>query len=419
MTSKRWPKPLAEQAYHGVLGDMVKTIEPETEADSVNVLMHLLVMFGNCIGRTPKLQVGADVHHMNLFAVIVGATAKGRKGMGRSQAQKVWTEVDENWATHCIQSGGLSTGEGLIHKIRDLVEKQHPVKEQGKVTRYESIIEDHGVADKRLLVIEPEFASTLKVMARDGNTLSPILRVAWDGYTLQTLTKASAETATGPRVSFVGHITSDELRRVLAVTETANGFGNRFLWMLSKRSKELPNGGKQVSLDAYVDRLRQAIDTSRRSSVLRRDDAANHLWARIYGRLSSARAGMFGAMTARAEAQVMRVACVYALADASAVVRVPHLEAVLEVWRYAFDSAQWLFGDRMGDHTADAILEYLRGLYPERATRTDISGLFHRHKPASEIDRALGLLREYDARRWSETGLKMGDRSSGGPMRAK
>jgi hypothetical protein len=64
---------------------------------------------------------------------------------------------------------------------------------------------------------------------------------------LQTLTKSSAIKATAPHVSIVGHITSDELRRDLAATETANGFGNRFLWVLVKRSKELPNGGNRVA----------------------------------------------------------------------------------------------------------------------------------------------------------------------------
>jgi hypothetical protein len=76
-------------------------------------------------------------------------------------------------------------------------------------------------------------------------------------------------------------------------------------------------------------------------------------------------------------------------------VQVPHLRAALELWRYAFDSAAWLFGDRIGDAIADSILAHLRRLYPESATRTEISGLFHRNKPATEIDRALELLREY------------------------
>jgi hypothetical protein len=47
---------------------------------------------------------------------------------------------------------------------------------------------------------------------------------------------------------------------------------------------------------------------------------------------------MLGAVTARGEAQVMRLACLYALADISSFVRLEHLRAGLEVWRYCFDS---------------------------------------------------------------------------------
>ena len=39
---------------------------------------------------------------------------------------------------------------------------------------------DAGVKDKRLLVQEGELSQALKVMKREGNTLSPVLRNAWD-----------------------------------------------------------------------------------------------------------------------------------------------------------------------------------------------------------------------------------------------
>jgi hypothetical protein len=386
-----WPNPLRDAAYHGLIGDLVRAIEPQTEADPVAVLLSLLVMFGNCIGRTPFFTVGADVHHINLFAVLVGTTAKGRKGMSRGQAQRVFDTVDESWAKDCI-TAGLSSGEGLIWAIRDEMTGQHPRREKGQPAVYETVVEDPGITDKRLLVIESEFASTLKVMARDGNTLSTVIRQAWDGHNLRVLTKNSPARATGPHVSIIGHITADELRRDLEATEAANGFGNRFLWLLVQRSKELPHGGDRVALAPFAPPLTLAVEAARRTSELRRDETANRAWESVYGRLSAGRPGMFGAMTARAEAQVMRLACLYALADASAIVRVVHLAAGLEVWRYCFESAAWLFGDRVGDPTADAILSQLRRLWPESMTRTEISQLFTHNKPAHHINRALRLL---------------------------
>jgi len=64
-----------------------------------------------------------------------------------------------------------------------------------------------------------------------------------DGRTLQNLTKNSPARATGAHISSIGHITADELRRYLTATESANGFGNRQLWICTKRSKLLPEGG--------------------------------------------------------------------------------------------------------------------------------------------------------------------------------
>jgi len=389
-----WPAPLKDAAYHGVLGEIVTALAPQTEADPAAMLVQMLAMFGNAVGRTPHFRVGADVHHLNLFVAIVGTTAKGRKGLSKGQAQQVCGCLDPDWLRDCV-TGGLSSGEGLIWAVRDPITKQHPIKHKGRVTGYQTVQEDPGIGDKRLLVIETELASTLKVMTRDGNTLSAVARQAWDGQDLRTLTKTSAARATGPHISIIGHITADELRRYLEATETANGFGNRFLWTLAKRSRFLPHGGAAVQLEEKVRLLTKAVDVARRTTELRRTADANTFWEEIYEPLSTGRPGMLGALTARAEAQVMRLACLYALVDASSVVAVAHLQAALELWRYCFDSVGYLFGDRVGDPVADAILHQLRQAWPGSLSKTEISHGFGRNKPATDIDRALALLQSY------------------------
>lgn len=42
------------------------------------------------------------------------------------------------------------------------------------------VLEDEGEADKRLLVIEPEFATVLRRMQGETNSLSAVLREAWE-----------------------------------------------------------------------------------------------------------------------------------------------------------------------------------------------------------------------------------------------
>ena len=99
------------------------------------------------------------------------------------------------------------------------------------------------VQSKRLMVIEPELAGALSAMERHGNTLSPVIRNAWDGQKLQTLTRASPLKATGAHISTIGHITEAGTRARLSRTEMANGLANRFLFGCVKRSKLLPHGG--------------------------------------------------------------------------------------------------------------------------------------------------------------------------------
>src|SRR6202022_2707903 len=165
-----WPDPLAQEALYGLAGEIVGTIEPHTEADPAALLMQLLVAFGNIIGHEPHFRAEKDRHGLNLFTVLVGATSKARKGTSWGHIKELTATADQQWSEDCRQTG-LGSGEGLIHAVGD---------PRG---------EDPGVSEKRLFIIEQEFASTLRVLERDGNTLSPTLRLAWDGNPLQVLTK--------------------------------------------------------------------------------------------------------------------------------------------------------------------------------------------------------------------------------------
>lgn len=392
ITTVEWPDPLKAPAYYGVFGAIVKALDPHTEADPAAILIQQLVIFGSIIGRTAHFRAEADTHYLNLFAVVVGMSAKGRKGVSTGRARGIYGPIDPTWAANC-QKSGLSSGEGLIWAVRDPIEKQNQIKQQGgRVVEYQTVVEDPGVTDKRLLVVESEFASTLKVLAREGNTLSALMRQAWDGQDLRVLTKNSPAKASGPHIGIIGNITSEELRRYLDATEAANGFGNRFLWVLAQRSKLLPDGGGTPDLGHLVARVKQAVELAHEVDEMRRDSEGGALWHEIYGRLSAGRPGLLGAMTARAEAQVMRLACLYALSGLSPLVRRPHLEAALEVWRYCFESASYIFGQSLGDPTADEILRALRAAGADGLTRSDISKLFGRNRSSNDIGRALALL---------------------------
>jgi len=387
-----FPEPPDDAAYYGLAGDFVRAVEPHSEADPVALLGQFLAAFGSVVGRGPYFRVEGDRHHTNLFLTLVGETAKGRKGSAWGHVLDFWVRVDPSWGERVMS--GLSSGEGLIWQVRDPICKMERREDKEKRVYYEQVTVDDGVADKRLLVFQGEFGGVLKVLSREGNTLSAVIRDAWDRGDLRTLVKNSPARATGAHISIIAHITREEVRRHLRETELANGFANRFIWLAVRRSKCLPEGGSldPASLNHLVERGRKAVEFARTVGEMRRDDAARRDWSEVYSELSEGRPGLMGAVLARAEAQVLRLSMLYALLDCSAVIRQAHLEAALALWEYAERSALWIFGDRTGDEVADRILTALRGAGEEGLVRTDIHDLFGRNASEGRIAEALGIL---------------------------
>ncbi len=353
-----WPE-LPSEALYGLAGDFVATVDPHTEADAAALLVQFLTAFGCTVGRGPGFRAEADHHGTNLFAVIVADSAKGRKGTSWGYVRRLFMLVDPTFGDRL--KAGLATGEGLISEVRDEITRHVPVVVKGKPTgEYTEQVIDPGVTDKRLLVHESEFAQPLKVLQREGNTLSPLVREAWDGRTLRTMTKTSPVRATDPHIAIIGHITGEELCRLLSASELANGFANRFLIVCARRSKVLPDGG--ALSDSLLSRLALAVNRAVHNASgcgdLQREPKARDLWHAIYGRLSEGKPGLYGAVTARAEAQTMRLAVLYALLDGERrMIRVEHLRAGLALWRYCEQSAAYVFGERTGDPVADRALD--------------------------------------------------------------
>lgn len=125
------------------------------------------------------------------------------------------------------------------------------------------------------------------------------------------------------------------------------------------------------------------------------------MWHEVYAHLSRDRGGLFGALTSRAEAHVLRLSCIYALLELSDTIRRPHLEAALALWKYCEDSARLIFGNAVGNHVADQILKALKSA-PQGLTREELRNLFGRHRSSGEISIALQILIEGDLVRCRE-----------------
>jgi hypothetical protein len=394
-----WPKMLGHAALRGLAGEIVNHIYPHTEADRAALLISLLVSFGNAIGRGAYASVGATKHYLNEYAVLVGKTGVGRKGTSWDPIEELFRLVDPEWTDKRFISG-LGSGEGIIHAVRDPLERKEQVREKGRPTgKFDMVLADEGVEDKRLMVVESEFASILKVMSREGNTLSTTIRNAWDGKILNIATRNSPERASGAHISIMGHVTPAELRRYMNDTEASNGFGNRFLWVCTRRSKLLAHGGEIPGYGDLTRRLHTAITTARGLGQLKRDTDAEEEWETLYADLVDEKEergeGLYASIVARAAAHVLRLSAIYAALDGSNAITLGHLNAAMAIWDYVDESCKYVFHDGSGDHLADRILTFLQTI-PEGITKTQIFGLLGNNESASRIQAALQELVDHD-----------------------
>jgi hypothetical protein len=368
-----WPAPPDPAAHHGLPGAIVAKIAPHTEADPAAILAQLVVCCGALIGRDAFFQVEATRHHPNEFVVLVGDSAKARKGSSFDHVARLLAHADPAFTSRLTT--GLSSGEGLIWAVRD---PHGP---------------DPGAADKRLLVIEPEFATVLKSTGRELSTLSPTLRSAWDGRPLALLTRTAPARATEAHISIIGHITQTELHRHTTTVEIANGFLNRFIFAAVRRVRLLPEGGdpdplKGTGLARYLTSVLRHAHTAGRVTLT---PDARELWWHTYPQLTQPADGLLGQLTARAEAHVIRLALLYALLDGQKTIQPEHLHPALALWNYAERSAAWALGQATGDPLAEQIHAALTRS-PDGLTRTQIRDLCQRNLPADRVEQALHAL---------------------------
>lgn len=368
-----WPDAPAAAAFTGLAGDIVAAIAPNTEADPVAILGQLLIAYGSAVGRGAWFQIEATRHYPNEFVIVVGESSRARKGSSWDRVAGLLAAADPGFAGRLAT--GLSSGEGLVWHARD------PAPDSAERR------------DPRLLVLEPEFAAVVKATNRDQSTLSPVLRCAWDSRPLQLLTRTAPARASHAHISVIGHITATELRHHVTTLELANGLLNRFLFLLVRRVRLLPEGGHPDPLHGthLPDQLARHLARARSAGHLHLDDATRRLWHDIYARLTEPADDLAGAVCARAEAHVLRLALIYALINGHRAIRAEDLHAALALHDYAARSATWTLADHAGDPLAEQLHAALTA-HPDGLTRTQLRDLLHRNQPAGRIHDALEAL---------------------------
>jgi hypothetical protein len=390
---------LEDAAYHGPIGKWVRYIAERSEAHPAALLMQALAIFGNRIGAesiedaAPGFRQGESYHRTALYIMVIGESGRGAKGDSWSYAHSLLRRVDPTFIPH----EGVQTGEGFIEVLAD----DEPLDERstinGNKVRH---VKKGGQHDRRYFNFEPEYGRVLHVASRPGSTIKDIVRALWDYGSTEKVTAASRHKVTGVTLSMVCHITPPEMSRDFDEIDLMSGYGNRFLFCWSERTKSL---SKERPLDKsvwprFVNPLKEALEFafeeapedyifSSTADLLWEDEIEN--WKKQYHPSS-----MVTALKSRFRPQVRRLAVIYAVADCSEYIEVEHLKAAMAVWNYSVQTVERCLSQQTGDKDADklftALLEHPSGLTRRQVTMEVFKG----NKSAAQIDHIASRLRE-------------------------
>lgn len=386
---------------YGLVGDVARAAsKANREVNEHAAALAFMTVLAAGLGRGCYLSVGDDWHHPRLFALHVGRSGRGRKGTSTKLATRILRKLEELHPDVAFQShtGGLSSREGLVMKIHDgFKDGKNDVE---------------PIHDKRLWVLESEFANTLHQTRRDGNTLSAALRDAWDGTSIKPATKTAPVSATKPHINVLGHITPTELVDLMKARELSNGFANRFImiWAEQPGLDAMPGFTSKEDLEALAVRTAEVLRFAQADRFAEPDHnrlelsvEARERYQKVYrGELQDRSGGerITGLLIRRAP-YLLRLAMLFALTDKSYRIELRHLDVALHWVRYWADSVRFIFASAEEEEraekvqdTARRILEHLNKF--DHASRTELVGkCFQGHITKDVLDAALDdLLKE-------------------------
>lgn len=349
------PPSMRPEGFPPLVRAIVDTACFSSEAHPVAVAANVVAWFGASVGRVPFQRIGDQKIHCRPFVLIVGKSAKARKGTSETTAREVFKRADavqrrQTGTKNVLRfhKGGISTTEGIVKELRDPVEPD----EKGKGG-------DPGVSDKRLAVIEPEFEGLMAAMQRDGNTLAGAIRTAWDGDPLAPMRQTNPFKVEYPHITLTCHCTGFALRTKVAENDIANGVMNRFMLVHVHRPKlvPLPEPTPEGVLDDLAQRLAVAIDYATKGDPHQRDKhevamtpEAKDVWCELYPAITRDRDGKAGSLMARSEVYARMLAMIFALMDCRSDIEPCDIFAALAWVDYWAASVAYVFH---GDDDAD------------------------------------------------------------------
>lgn len=397
--------------FYGFIGEVARMAGDGTEINPVAAAMVLLSFLGANVGRDSYLPINNTFHHPRLFTMHIGRSGRGGKGDSQQLVHRIRRHIEakDSALLGKTHGGGLSSREGLAAMIHD------------------GFGESPAIADKRLWIIESEFANVLHQAKREGNTLSSAIREVWDGGDIKPATKTRPVGVTSPHIGIHANITPAELNKLMSAGEMTNGFANRFLMIWAENIGFVPF--PTPTPDRVVEDLaNKAMDiihfakggypNSHNALEMALSQAAKQYYAESYPDLRRPLDSDFVAsMLERRAPYALRLAMLFALTDQARVIEVCHLEAALAWIAYAVQTVKFVFADKASDprHTetrqhAAKILAFLK-LRPEGSGLRDLTNeCFQKNSSGGKIQAALCYLLAENPPKIAQTEIRTGKR---------
>lgn len=328
------------EAFAGLLGECALTLAEGTDASTVALLGSVIAFCGALI---PGQAYFHRLQTSSPFIALVGESSIGRKGTAMIRAQDSVSSAFEPVYVNRAILDGINSGEGLV---AELAYKREHFPHEPTVG----------------LVLEEEYASLLASRGRDGSTLDPKMRVAFDGGPLSNRKVGGRQVVVPPYwLPALIAITPSEIRTRLEAGALQSGSANRWLYLPVVRRDVVPTNADPVFSPGQTEQLkaarRWAIDQERILAVDHDVIEALSTYADFLPGVSS---GIAGDLTRRYAVIAFRVALVHAMAERSKVVTTHHLVRSLALVEYARSGIGWVFGGTVNDPYADLLLRHLQ-----------------------------------------------------------
>ncbi|HCG7078115.1 hypothetical protein ACSTJ7_12830 [Vibrio parahaemolyticus] len=346
---------LSEKGRYGLMGKFMGELSIGTEAIPEFMGAEFLSYISASIQRGfSYVKYGTGKTEPRCNALLVADSGAG-KGISSKQLSSVIERVSDKEVLAPKHTGGLSTTEGIVNRLRDDI-----YDNEG------NIIE--GVSDKRLFVSEEEFANVLTHAKKGNSTLSATIRCLFDGGALEPLIKNNPIGCARPHVVIYAHITPNELLGKLDSIEISNGFLNRFPIFYGSIQPDVPfpKSLDNECVQGLAEQLEKVLKWgNEKEREFTYSGEYKKLWEENYSKLRNlgAKGSIEGSLLTRARHYASMYAMVFAITDCSTIIDAKHLEASLAWIDYWHQSVKYIYDTEFEGKKAEELIGMARDVY--------------------------------------------------------